>query len=670
MSNYNKQGKPDKQDKFHLKIQTTAPYNFIPLVKLVLLAEEFQKTKYSCIDTAKNTGEIHITLKAETPIFVSDKEKNFFKGANGKETIPGSSIKGMVRSNMQILGYDKINHDMDDEYSIYFRDMTGSSSGMYKDLKEYYKNSLGIVPKVSHSKKTNKKSTYSVAEKVKAGYLVKENGTYTIYPCEQYYRVSPEHEIIKGLQNPYFHYEAVWYEEPDGSLCKEFALTAPQNQNMYKLGTLFCSGKAVGLANSKYIFPAIDRQADPIAVTEEDILSYKIDYKMRARVKPEGATFWHLPEDNETKPVFYLRDEGQTHFGMTQFLRIAYKHSLHDGIYESHKNNQVTFVESILGYTNKGDNENESQASKVYFGDFTANPPIVTHPPFMAILGQPKPSFFPAYTKKGEHFSVDGFELRGRKHYWLKAFQKPQQEEIKINVATTLRPLNTGSTFTGVIKYKNLSDAELGLLLWSLRLEEGCYQSIGMGKSLGMGRVSLVMHQLKETNNDYSFESFTTPFVTHEDTATVVNDYIEQYKSFLKTALGGKSKTALEKRMPLKEFFAMHSTIIQNVDNIKDMGLRNNDNYYMNRYIDQVDDVHKDKAKKDDKGNFIFDEVIKQYSLVLTHALQEVDAIIALETTEEVVVESETLEEGLEMLSGLFGAEAKFGNNKNKKKKK
>ena len=42
--------------------------------------------------------------------------------------------------------------------------------------------------------------------------------------------------------------------------------------------------------------------------------------------------------------------------------------------------------------------------------------------------------------------------------------------------------MKKGTTFSGTIRFKNLKEDELGLLLWSLLLNDGCYQSIGMGK--------------------------------------------------------------------------------------------------------------------------------------------------------------------------------------------
>lgn len=60
-----------------------------------------------------------------------------------------------------------------------------------------------------------------------------------------------------------------------------------------------------------------------------------------------------------------------------------------------------------------------------------------------------------------------------------------------------MRPMKKGTAFSGTIRFKNLEEDELGLLLWSLVLNDGCYQSIGMGKPYGFGRMSVKLDKLR-----------------------------------------------------------------------------------------------------------------------------------------------------------------------------
>ena len=71
----------------------------------------------------------------------------------------------------------------------------------------------------------------------------------------------------------------------------------------------------------------------------------------------------------------------------------------------------------------------------------------------------------------------------------------PKNKEGKENddVATKLLPLKAGSTFKGVVRFHNLRPVELGALLWALDFggNKDCQHKIGMGKPLGLGRISL-----------------------------------------------------------------------------------------------------------------------------------------------------------------------------------
>lgn len=79
-----------------------APYNFVPFTERQPFMRYTDVSKLPAHDklcAELLTGEIHLTLTAETPVFVSDGQENadFFRGANGNYMIPGSTIRGMVR---------------------------------------------------------------------------------------------------------------------------------------------------------------------------------------------------------------------------------------------------------------------------------------------------------------------------------------------------------------------------------------------------------------------------------------------------------------------------------------------------------------------------------------------------------------------------------------------
>ena len=66
-----------------------APYNFIPLSEKILLPYHSMEElpPHDRIDPELKTGEIHVTMEAETPVFVGDgsrDEPHFFRGGPGR----------------------------------------------------------------------------------------------------------------------------------------------------------------------------------------------------------------------------------------------------------------------------------------------------------------------------------------------------------------------------------------------------------------------------------------------------------------------------------------------------------------------------------------------------------------------------------------------------------
>lgn len=155
-----------------------APYNFVPFSGKIL---EYQgdPPAHDSVDPSLKTGEIHVTLTAETPVFVSDGNRDdphFFQGPNGRFALPGSTIRGMVRQNMQILGFGLVRPDEDvQDHRVFYREIAASADSVHKKLKKDYYIVLGVE---SPSGKT-----YSVPKRVKAGYLRKTEGGYFIQPA-------------------------------------------------------------------------------------------------------------------------------------------------------------------------------------------------------------------------------------------------------------------------------------------------------------------------------------------------------------------------------------------------------------------------------------------------------------------------------------------------------
>lgn len=545
-----------------------APYNFIPLSDKVLLPYESVESlpAHDRMDPSLKTGEICVTMVADTPVFVSDGDRNdphFFRGSNGKYMIPGSTIRGMVRENMQILGFGLMRPGEDlKDIQIFFRDFASASGSRDDPLKKYYCAALGIkqMPMPSGRPK-------AIPQLVKSGYLKKEKGKYKIYPSKgSYMLVRRDHPGVRCFGTEDARTENVYYRA-EGDRVKEIR-PAVGEKNGLRRGTLLYTGKPVRSWNRQtgrledhpnhlYLIPEADWSAQPLTLDEDDVLSYMEDFEKRRNVLGRNRNFWNLPLEGREKPVFYVQYEGHVYFGMSRFLRIGYRYPLSCGLPESHKAgmDKLDFPRAILGYVSKNSG---SYRSRVSFGDFAADGEAHEMPPISMILGEPKPSYYPGYVVGGKHYNHEDFRLRGYKQYWLKEVEATD-DNGKPRAATTIRPLPRGTKFSGTIRYKNLTEAELGLLLWCLRLEKGCYQSVGMAKPYGYGRMRLTIDAIKEFEAPALYDSGSFLVSDTKSDAAGVEEYIKKYCDYAEQHLADLAP--IKENSPLRDFFFMKTSI-------------------------------------------------------------------------------------------------------------
>lgn len=552
-----------------------APYNFVPFSNRILCpySSEEELPCHDRLNADLRSGEIFMTMKAETPVFISDGKDHFFRAANGKFTIPGSTIRGMTRENMQILGFGLIRpgEDLEDR-QIYFREMAAAGQSVHGDLRKYY----WEVLKIQSNKNAVTGLPVTTPQAVSSGYLHCSGGKYyilpTVTPCLRVSRQMPDLEQFGAKDARTI---SVAYQE-SGEKVKRIVPLTDEIPSGMKKGKLLYTGKPIGRNpkkfNCRYLFPEEDITADPIPVSDWDILSYRIDFEGRKNTLGESRDFWALPKEGTSKPVFFLRYDGHLYFGMSRFLRVGYKYPLSEGLPQKQReksqqeNRAIDYPHAILGFAEK----DRSYRSRVSFGDFAALGKPKEESPIHAILVVPKPSYYPSYLLEGKNYNDiaphsesdrDRFQLRGYKQYWLKEVQSTSVPEGKEKVGTVLRPLPVGTVFQGVIRFRNLTDAELGLLLWSLRLETDCFQTIGMAKPYGYGRMSVNIDKIRMLDLEqlYGEELTAKPW---RDETDQIDQYIETYRCTVLGTTGKKKKPLLIKdQSEIKDFFFLKRSV-------------------------------------------------------------------------------------------------------------
>ncbi len=598
------------------------PYNFVSIPNRVLCryADLKDVPRQDRWDPALCSGEIKVTLTADTPVFISNgdrKQPDFFQGADGSYQIPGSSLRGLIRENMQILGLGLVRPGVDfGDVTLYYRALADAKDSLKGKLKERYQNALGISKQ--------KDGTDSPPSQVLAGYLHHEKSDapgktgYYILPAKAAMVPIPRRVKCKDKktgrsydvdnptvapwlrQSPFAEQIYYWYEKDEEDEEGKWRLTGERPERAgVQSGYLLSPGPMPG-QNYLYLFPEEDVSADRIEISREDQLSYQEDYEARknslggtergvsTEEKERRKRFWALPGVGTCKPVFYCVSGGAISFSPSSYyLRVTYDRPLRSGLPEAHLQHQaeifLDYPNAILGFTEP----HSSLRSRVSFGDLAVNKKEkVDHAPAPdVVLGEPKLSFFPAYVREGKDYNQPDFRFRGYKQYWL---HEPVEQEVGSNtrVQSALRPLAKGASFTGTIRYQNLYPDELGLLLWCLRLEEGCYQSIGMGKPYGYGRMKLRIDSLREYQPESLYlamtpgQNFFKP-VEPKQLEERVTGLIQCYQT--SEWVKGSGETGSIGDMPhIREFFTIRSVIAVNQPMLSYMRISKKYNEYQN----------------------------------------------------------------------------------------
>lgn len=107
-----------------------APYNFVPFTQKEYEYSKEQLPTHDSMNEKLISGELVYEMTAETDIFVDDgtDAHHFNKNAKGQYSIQGSSVRGLIRNNVQILGFSSIADDIDD-YALMYRNVAGGAEG-------------------------------------------------------------------------------------------------------------------------------------------------------------------------------------------------------------------------------------------------------------------------------------------------------------------------------------------------------------------------------------------------------------------------------------------------------------------------------------------------------------------------------------------------------------
>jgi CRISPR-associated protein (TIGR03986 family) len=527
-----------------------APYNFVPLPAQVIRVD-YKIPGHDKYAEHTHTGYLDCILTTLTPTYTraalnpdffarwNDDKLRMMRDSKARETyaqffnlddvqvpiIPGSSLRGMTRALIEIAGYGKVRWVNDDD--LIFRAVGDPSS-----LGEFYR-SLFLGP--------NKASSPNVMHfdypypQIRGGYLKITPEGYAIQPAKQHKGetfIHVDYEKVKKILTVRTYSVYDIFVEPDvrkpsdrgvrgsGTLKLDLAI-APDVSDIPKSGLvkakLVTSGH-MGGRHGKHWHCAIyepDPSEQLIPIPERLWRLYSQDCDISRGIPTRRI-------ENDYDPLFYLvNDKNELiFFGPTVMFRVPYGTSPSDLVPDFIKEDGAAdLAEAIFGYVAEG-TKTKSLSGRVFFTDAICEPnqeniwlpnSIITP----KILGSPKPTTFQHYLVQDRenkhdpdnkrqlaHYGTPTPEetvIRGHKLYWHKQdglsvedFSENEEPHWESDTQhTRIKPVAVGKKFSFKVYFENLTDIELGALLWVLDLPEEHHHKIGMGKPLGLGSVAI-----------------------------------------------------------------------------------------------------------------------------------------------------------------------------------
>jgi CRISPR-associated protein (TIGR03986 family) len=512
--------------------------------------------------------------KSNEKLTAEERRKNaeFFRHpANLHPVLPGSSLRGMLRALVEMISFSKIAL-VSDQKKFFFRAVAADSDD---PLKGKYTESIGNLAKnvkagylekradkwfIRSGSKTERGDTFIRVkeEDIQAdvpSLITMEKGNY----LPQYIDISfEENNDSVNLSEDCEAYKGRGILVTSGNMLDTRSTTEAERRRLL--------ARKEGRKNH-YIVLSADNSATPIEISEDAIR----DYRNSLTDFQQGKLFKEHPKNpfdenvgflKVNRPIFYCEPKtGEsvvTLFGQSPNFRIPYT-SKNDGkaatavdfipkdIGESDK---IDLADAIFGFvirrkkkkeqvftTDDKKEREQSRAGRVFISDaqyktdedgiWLTNDTITPQ-----ILASPKPTTFQHYLVQPEHTravkselkhygnSITETVIRGHKLYWHKGDVSAKQiktdateAEIKEKQSqyTEIKPIKAGISFEFTIHFENLSDVELGALLWVLTLSgenteklkllnlDGSAKyrlSLGMGKPLGMGAVMIEKYEL------------------------------------------------------------------------------------------------------------------------------------------------------------------------------
>ena len=538
------------------------PYNFVSL-----------KDKNDVVDRGErklgtNTGKLVCKLVNKTPLFIMGKSeqdnkghtKEWFCREKGITIIPGSSLKGVIRNIIDVLTNSVIRNVEDEKLEQ--RMGAGKFESVFGIIESLPENGKkGIIVEAEKIKVKTK-------EKIEIGYKkfeFKDNGKEF---SKKYNAKDGLIERVKLKDSIYNLKETEIKIKPGVTTVeklitnsKEYKNYLTDNENSVQ-GVLWFSSPIYGKIHEKLLIPK--KNGRKFEFSKEEYEDFKYIIKQRAeRIKNgkdiNSSTFYYDKNLEIGDPLLFEVKDGKMaeHLAFSEIPRLRYKFSPLDLVPEefcpgdSLKN--LSFSERLFGTTGditKKDEEKKDElvalSGKVFFEDAKNYKPEMIdngNPVTLKAFGEPHPTLTTFYLDNIEknYNENKGVSIRGRKFYWhhkekigkpfseyRKSVEMPKDKngQNKFAYNSSLELMDINNEFEFNVNFENLTDEELGVLIYAIELEDGLLHKVGKGKAFGFGSCKIEIKEFLLENKDKYKDFLLEPF----EKESKKEDYINKAK--------------------------------------------------------------------------------------------------------------------------------------------
>ncbi len=430
----------------------TAPYNFVSYDPKNLLESGSDEELFS--------GTISCSLQALTPLLVggsTDKnlnaegpsERSFFTLNDGRIAIPGTSLKGMLRSYVEAITRSKIEFISDKK--IFYRHVTASEKSVYKS-----KFPKSIDP-------------------ILGGFLYKDGSVYKLYPATV--------SRASG-HDPEIYHTGAMEKKVKGYLFKRSSST-PVTLRSEVIADFYAQMTEDQKTNWKNEYDALNQGKGA------RVFYLTSNGKSNGNIEAIGTSRYfriaynYTPKDLASKD-FNSRGTNINDFSLHLF-GIANKECAYKGkvgieaaYFSEYRFEKKDEIVCILG---------------------NPKPSALLH-----YICQPKAK---ACKNKDELLNNYNYRssLRGRKFYWHRDPEKSVSDAKNSKVLSLLKPVARGAKASFVVHLDRVNLTELGAILEALDLKEGHAHKLGSGKSLGLGSVRIDIKEALIINVNKKYRS-------------------------------------------------------------------------------------------------------------------------------------------------------------------